>query len=373
MTETPAEESQPTTADGWKEKGNKLFKQNKYSPAIFCYDQAIQIAPTAPLYSNRALCELRLENFGTVIENCTKAIELDPNFIKAYFRRGSAYAQLKRLDKAIADFKQVIQIDPQNRDARAKLGECTREQKAQLLFEALKVDVISSADKVKKSLSTMSVSPSYTGPQFTFPLNSETVARSFITETVPNYLRSQHLLPIKYLLQLLLQTKDVLSSEPNVLTVPMPDEGVTIVGDVHGQFYDLLHIFDISGYPSEHNIYVFNGDYVDRGSFSMEIITLLFLLKICYPKFIILLRGNHESRNMNDMYGFKGECTKRYKESELYGLFTEVFNCLPLACILTDEPSFDVSTPAGLEERDTQCTRVMCIHGGIPSFAYSPS
>ena len=107
----------------------------------------------------------------------------------------------------------------------------------------------------------------------------------------------------------------------------------TICGDIHGQYYDLMNIFDLNGLPSEENPYLFNGDFVDRGSFSVECIFVLFGFKLLYPNHFFMSRGNHESENMNKMYGFEGEVKSKYS-SNMVDLFTEVYNWLPLShCI----------------------------------------
>ena len=85
-----------------------------------------------------------------------------------------------------------------------------------------------------------------------------------------------------------------------------------MVGDTHGQFYDLLNIFSLNGYPSETNPYLFNGDFVDRGSFSLEIMVTLLAWSSCSHKCIYMSRGNHEAKNMNKLYGFEGEVTHKY-------------------------------------------------------------
>lgn len=91
-----------------------------------------------------------------------------------------------------------------------------------------------------------------------------------------------------------LQATELLSVEPNVVYVPAP---LTIVGDIHGQFHDLLELFEIGGRCPDVN-YLFMGDYVDRGYYSVEVISLLLVLKIRFPMRITLLRGNHESRQI---------------------------------------------------------------------------
>jgi serine/threonine-protein phosphatase 5 len=99
------------------------------------------------------------------------------------------------------------------------------------------------------------------------------------------------------------------------------------------RYYDLLNIFDTHGFPSETNPYLFNGDFVDRGSFSLEVVLLLFTFKCIYPDHLHLTRGNHESLNMNKVYGFEGEVKAKYS-SQMFQLFTEVFHCLPLSYVL---------------------------------------
>jgi serine/threonine-protein phosphatase 5 len=112
-----------------------------------------------------------------------------------------------------------------------------------------------------------------------------------------------------------------------------PEGSIRVCGDTHGQFYDLLNIFELGGLPSPTNPYLFNGDYCDRGSFSVETVLTLFAWKLCYPTGVYLTRGNHESKNMNKIYGFEGEVKHKHNDT-IMTLFTEIFNWLPLcACI----------------------------------------
>jgi len=130
---------------------------------------------------------------------------------------------------------------------------------------------------------------------------------------------------------ILIQIKKILSSLDSLITVEIQsDHHFTVCGDTHGQFYDLCNIFEINGFPSETNPYLFNGDFVDRGSFSIEVILTLFAMKLLYPNHMHLLRGNHESITLNRTYGFEGEVMHKYG-SRCFDLFSEVFNWLPLA------------------------------------------
>ncbi|XP_068521573.1 serine/threonine-protein phosphatase 5 [Anas acuta] len=134
--------------------------------------------------------------------------------------------------------------------------------------------------------------------------------------------------------QILVQVKEVLAKLPTLIETTLKEtEKLTVCGDTHGQYYDLLNIFELNGLPSESNPYIFNGDFVDRGSFSVEVILTLFGFKLLYPDHFHLLRGNHETDNMNQIYGFEAEVKAKYT-AQMFALFSEVFEWLPLAqCI----------------------------------------
>merc|ERR1719428_2828117 len=112
--------------------------------------------------------------------------------------------------------------------------------------------------------------------------------------------------------------KLVLGQECNVKPVPAP---VTVVGDVHGQVFDLLELFKIGG-SVPHTNYLFLGDYVDRGAFSVETITLLACLKLRHPERVTLLRGNHESRQITQVYGFYAECCRKFGSALVWQHYT---------------------------------------------------
>merc|ERR1719411_2188910 len=131
----------------------------------------------------------------------------------------------------------------------------------------------------------------------------------------------------KYAYAMVLDMITLLKSSTTLVEIEVANsDPMTVCGDVHGQYYDLLNIWEMNGVPSEKNPYLFNGDFVDRGSFSLEVILILYSWKLLYPHHVNLSRGNHETRNMNKLYGFEGEVTKKYDE-DLYHLFCEAF-CL---------------------------------------------
>lgn len=126
------------------------------------------------------------------------------------------------------------------------------------------------------------------------------------------------------------QVQTILLNENNVHQIHSP---VTVVGDIHGQFYDLLELFHIGGDCPETN-FLFLGDFVDRGAFSVETMTMLTCLKLRYPHRITLLRGNHESRQVTMVYGFYSEIESKYGNTNVWRYFTEMFDCLPIAALI---------------------------------------
>ena len=135
--------------------------------------------------------------------------------------------------------------------------------------------------------------------------------------------------------------KDILLEEDTVSIVQTP---ATIVGDLHGQYYDLLELLRIGGDPRTTN-YVFLGDYVDRGYNSVETWQLLALLKVKYPTRVTLLRGNHESRQVSQVYGLYEEVTRKLGNPSLWRDITDTFDYLPLAAVVGGE--------------------IFCVHGGL--------
>lgn len=154
-------------------------------------------------------------------------------------------------------------------------------------------------------------------------------------------LRRGELLEEEEIYEICKRAKEILIEESNILRVDTP---VTVCGDIHGQFFDLLELFKVGGDIPNKN-YVFLGDYVDRGYNSIETFMLLLTLKIRYPDRITLLRGNHESRQITQIYGFYDECRRKYGSSNVWRYCTDVFDFLTLAAIIDNT--------------------IFCIHGGL--------
>eukprot|EP00127_Corallochytrium_limacisporum_P005562 Clim_evm79s207 gene=Clim_evmTU79s207 len=137
------------------------------------------------------------------------------------------------------------------------------------------------------------------------------------------------------------KAREILVEESNVQRVDSP---VTICGDIHGQFYDLKELFQVGGDVPDTN-YLFMGDFVDRGFYSVETLLLLLALKVRYPDRITLIRGNHESRQITQVYGFYEECLRKYGSVNVWRYCTEIFDYLSLSALIDE--------------------KVFCVHGGL--------
>ncbi|XP_078072512.1 serine/threonine-protein phosphatase with EF-hands 2-like [Mustelus asterias] len=189
---------------------------------------------------------------------------------------------------------------------------------------------------------SIEVSVSYPGPQLCFPLTPADVT------TLLEAFKDEQQLHAHYVLQLLNETKKHLEHLPNINHVSTCyGKEITICGDLHGKLDDLFLIFYKNGLPSPEKVYIFNGDYVDRGKYSIEILMILFAFLLVYPKGVYLNRGNHEDYVINLRYGFTREVMQKYQVhgNRILKLIQSVFSGLPLATIVDE--------------------KVLIIHGGV--------
>jgi serine/threonine-protein phosphatase 2A catalytic subunit len=143
------------------------------------------------------------------------------------------------------------------------------------------------------------------------------------------------------LLKLLAAAKEVFQKESTLVNVKSP---VTVIGDIHGQFYDMMEMFHITGTPPGTSL-LFLGDYVDRGYQSIEVFSFILAMKVKYPSRVTVLRGNHESRQITQVYGFYDECIRKYNGPSIWRVFADVFDLLPLVGLIDD--------------------KIICMHGGL--------
>lgn len=346
---SPAEASPEDreNANEWRLKGNEEFKKKHYPAAIEHYTRALELEPNSQaVLSNRAFAYIRTEEYGSAIADASAAIAADPKLPKGYYRRGDANFALGHFKPALKDFQRAARLSPKDPDLRRKLTECERIVKRMRFEESLAMpeeEVIPPSQQI--DLSAMTVEDSYQGPRLE---GSQTegyrITQQFIEDMLEAF-RDQKKIHLRFAFEIVMGALAALKSEATLVDVDIPEgEALTVCGDVHGQFYDLLNIFKLNGKPSEQNPYLFNGDFVDRGSFSAEVILTLFAYKWLYPQHMHLARGNHESQSMGSIYGFHGEIRAKYN-SVLVDLFRETFCWLPLAHLLSE--------------------KVLVVHGGL--------
>ncbi|XP_061440812.1 serine/threonine-protein phosphatase with EF-hands 2 isoform X3 [Rhineura floridana] len=198
--------------------------------------------------------------------------------------------------------------------------------------------------KLEKSSTYESVvvPDSYMGPRLSFPLLPD-----HATVLLEAFKQEQHL-HAHYVLRLLHETQKYLTQLPNITSISTCcSKEITVCGDLHGQLNDLFLIFYKNGLPSPQKPYVFNGDFVDRGKWSIEVLIILFAFLLIYPKEVHLNRGNHEDYMINLRYGFTKEVIRKYKEhgDKILKVLQTVFSCLPLATLIDQ--------------------KVLIVHGGI--------
>ncbi|KAL2310490.1 hypothetical protein Nmel_002145 [Mimus melanotis] len=223
------------------------------------------------------------------------------------------------------------------------LDHCTHPDSVSQIFTSPSAPQVVDEDlSLKEFEKKIDVPDSYYGPRLSFPLTVEDA------NALLHAFRNEQLLHARYVLQLLSETRRVLKEMPNITHLSTSySKEITVCGDLHGNLDDLLLIFYKNGLPSEQNRYVFNGDFVDRGKNSMEILIILFAFLLIYPNDLHLNRGNHEDYIMNLRYGFTKEVSKKYKDhwKQILCLLRDVFSWLPLATIID--------------------SKVLILHGGI--------
>ncbi|KAJ9474058.1 putative Serine/threonine-protein phosphatase T (putative) [Pseudozyma hubeiensis] len=276
---------------------------------------------------------------------------------------------------ALPDLRIVSQLEPKNASVKAQL-EATVKLIRRLEFEkAIKVsEGVKAAETVESNLKEGSggtvVPDSYTGPRIAQGDDADTahlgkIDQKFIDDMVQHF-KDGGKLHNRYSWQIILGAFRALQQEPTLVDYKVP-EGTTIdvIGDTHGQFFDFVHLLNKTGAPSENHALLFNGDFVDRGSWSVEIALTVFAYKWLYPKTTLINRGNHETSEMNKVYGFEGEVKAKFGGDLTFKLFTQVFVALPLATLITASRPPLKGSDEPIVAQETGLKRFFVVHGGL--------
>lgn len=316
------------------------YLEGNYVDAIQEYLAAIDLNPRVPAYfTNAAAAFANIEEHERAIEMAHSAIELNPSFTKAYYRRGTSLMAMGEYPRAFKDLSLLLQAAPDDINVRQKLHECEKLNIKKNFSMALRVNQF---DLDEAAISRLEIPDSYVGPRLT---SFDSVPKSFVIELV-EWFKLEKRLSVKVAYMVLNAARKIFASQPNLVPISFPEDAkITVCGDVHGQFYDLIAIFDINGWPSDNHYYLFNGDFVDRGAYSIEVILTMLALKAAYPNNFFMARGNHESEHVNRMHGFFEETKRKYDE-QMFTMMNKVFNALPIAHTIQE--------------------KIFVVHGGLP-------
>lgn len=249
------------------DNANKFFNEKKYFRAHIMLNAAIKQCPSddtitlSKIYTKLAETQFSMQKIDDSIQSATKAIQSNLSNSEAYFQRGLVYENAKNWRDALRDFQQASNLDPNNQLYKEKV-EFTEKEIQQHAQNSENDDQ-------------------------DIPLFTEVYVKDLINEMATNNKRPSLIVAT----EIVKLAFDIFADLPNAVSIDNLPR-ITIVGDVHGQFHDVLEIFKLNGFPSNDNPYLFNGDFVDRGYEGMEIILSLFALKIASPNSIYLNRGN---------------------------------------------------------------------------------
>uniref|UniRef100_A0A5F8GB71 Serine/threonine-protein phosphatase n=1 Tax=Monodelphis domestica TaxID=13616 RepID=A0A5F8GB71_MONDO len=268
--------------------------------------------------------------------SCVKAALL----IQSWYRCYKARLELRRR-QALSIFESIEYADEQDQLQLAKFFTFMLENYTQKKEEN-SASIENQRLDTKTVLRMVEVPDSYEGPRLMFPLTYSDVL------LLIKAFKENQILHARYVLEVLVEAKKVLKQLPNITHImSIETKELTICGDIHGKLDDLFLIFYKNGLPSGNNRYVFNGDFVDRGKNSMEVLMVLFALFLVFPNDVYLNRGNHEDFLMNLRYGFTKEITSKYKKhsAKILHYLEEVYTWLPIGTLIDK--------------------KVLVVHGGI--------
>ncbi|KAI9633091.1 uncharacterized protein MKK02DRAFT_19587 [Dioszegia hungarica] len=361
-----------------KVKANKAFADKDFATSIELYTEAIHLNPKdSTFWNNRAMSKGKMEEHGGAIADATRAIEINPKYAKAYFRRGLSYLSILRPTLAVPDFKKALDLDPTSKPVQAQLA-ATKKLIYAIEFEkAISIGETKTTStrclemidqgacmldlKQKSEHMPLPIIPD--DPKARYTPTAEWV------EGMIESFKKGGKVPRRVAWEIVLGVKAAVEKEKSLVEIEIP-KGCTveIIGDSESQFFDVCNLLSMTKPPSDTHYLVFNGDLVDRGSWSVEVALTVFAYKWLFPERVFINRGNHETNDMNKVYGFEGECKAKLGDMT-YKLFGDVFTMLPLATLVTasqppSNPKSEGSQPAILSPEGKK--RYFVVHGGPP-------
>lgn len=240
----------------------------------------------------------------------------------------------------------MLKREPGNASAKLRAAECEKLVRRIEFERAIEVSDPPSAF-ADLDIDAIKVEDNYDGVRL-----GDEMTQEFVDDMIQRF-KDGKKIHRKYVFQIIKAVKDLVYNEPTMVEIGVESgKKLTVCGDTHGtysnlpmnvmaanesgQYFDLLEIFRRNGAPSDTHAYLFNGDFVDRGSWSCEIALLLYAYKWLRPNGLFLNRGNHETDDMNKVYGFEGECKAKYNE-RVFKVFSESFSALPLATLIGEK------------------------------------
>ncbi|KAK4714533.1 hypothetical protein R3W88_020440 [Solanum pinnatisectum] len=334
---TRAIEIDPRYSKGYYRRGAAYLAMGKFKDALKDFQQVKKLCPNDPDATKKlkecekAVMKLKFEEAISVPESQRRSVADSIDYRSVGSGPGSSYVSTKTTAVSAAAALMGVLVVYMGTKA-ATMVEAAASAALLMVLITFLWGRCSDGFFTKSRTLELEVEPQYAGAR----IEGDVVTLDFVKKMLDDF-KNQKNLHKRYAYQIVLQTREMLRALPSLVDIVVPQgKHFTVCGDVHGQFYDLLNIFELNGLPSEDNPYLFNGDFVDRGSFSLEVILTLFAFKCMCPSAIHLARGNHESKSMNKIYGFEGEV--RSKLSEIFvELFAEVFCCLPLAHVINEK------------------------------------
>jgi serine/threonine-protein phosphatase 5 len=321
-----------------KESGNLRFNEHLFQDSIDFYTKAIdkiglENTKVSVYLCNRSLAQIKLENYGCALIDSELAITADPSFPKSYYRKSTCLFALGKLDESIKTLDRIVKYLKltTHSDVNKRIKYLKQLKKEREFLDCLQYE--DEADLCKET--DLVIEQGYTGPV----IENDSILDDEFIRNLLEFLKCQKKLHKKSLWILIKRAKEVLDKEENIVAVQVNQIDVkqlTVCGDIHGQFYDFLNILNLNGFPTSEKPYLFNGDFVDRGSFSVECMIALLAFKVSNSKCIYLNRGNHENPDLNKMYGFEGEVLAKYC-SLTFSLFKNLFYSLPLAHLVNQK------------------------------------